>query len=232
VPLIHRPGPAPRAPGEAPPTPDGLRARARLSGDPFRRSAYFDDAEGSMEWQWDDLVWPFLSRHPIDFTHVIDLAAGHGRNTVRLLEHAARVTVVDINQSNVDWCRTRFAHEPRVAYLQNDGVTLDGLANGSVSLVYSFDSMVHFHADVVRAYLPEFRRVLQPGAFAFCHHSNYTANPRGDFRASPHARNYLSRSLFAEFAREAGLEVVEQQIIDWGGVAELDCLSLVRTPQE
>jgi hypothetical protein len=40
--------------------------------------------------------------------------------------------------------------------------------------------------EIVMSYIPEFARVLRPGAYAFVHHSNYTANPGGDFRQNPH----------------------------------------------
>ena len=37
----------------------------------------------------------------------------------------------------------------------------------------------------------------------------------------------MSKQLFAYLANRAGLEVLEQKVIDWGGIKGLDCLSLV-----
>ena len=37
----------------------------------------------------------------------------------------------------------------------------------------------------------------------------------------------MSRELFAYLAHRAGLEVLEQQTIDWSGVKDLDCITLV-----
>ena len=104
--------------------------------------------------------------------------------------------------------------------------------DGSITLVYSFDSMVHFAPEVVRSYLRECRRVLVPGGHGFCHHSNYTGNRDGDFRTSPHWRNYMSRELFATYCREAGLDLVRSDVIDWGQppdfYAGLDSLTVFR----
>lgn len=43
-----------------------------------------------------------------DFSIVVDLAAGHGRNTTKLLTVAQKVIIVDINQECIDFCRERF----------------------------------------------------------------------------------------------------------------------------
>lgn len=68
----------------------------------------------------------------------------------------------------------------------NDGTGLVGLDTSAFTFVYTFDSMVHFDLEIVMSYIPEFARVLKPAAHAFVHHSNYTANPGGDFRQNPH----------------------------------------------
>ena len=51
-----------------------------------------------MERQWNDLIQPFLSPHSIDWTRVLELAPGHGRNTVRLRATAKEMVLVDVNQ--------------------------------------------------------------------------------------------------------------------------------------
>src|SRR5262249_5830653 len=121
---------------------DGLLQRARASGDPFRHSPYYDAAEPVMAAQWEALIWPMI--RDLDFSCVLDLAAGHGRNSVKLREFADRIIIVDITQENIDFCRERFRGDGRFQFLKNDGVTLAGVADGSVSLVYCFDAMVHF----------------------------------------------------------------------------------------
>jgi ubiquinone/menaquinone biosynthesis C-methylase UbiE len=216
----------------AAPTDLTLEQRARLSGDPFTISPYFDSAENDIQWEWDELLLPFLSAYPIDYSSVVDFAAGHGRNTAYLLPLSQHITIVDINQSNIDYCRTRFGMKPHLTYLTNDGVSLRGIGDNTVSFLYSFDSMVHFEPEVIEAYTHEFLRVLQPGGMGFCHHSNYSENPGRDFKENPHWRNNMSAERFAALCRAAGLEMVEQRVIDWVGTPALDCLSLFRKPAE
>jgi ubiquinone/menaquinone biosynthesis C-methylase UbiE len=205
-----------------------LLRQARRSGDPFKGGPYYDLAETDMDWQWEQLIWPMISG--LDFAVVVDLAAGHGRNAAKLLQVAKRVILVDINQECLDFCMARFQGDPRVEYVRTDGISLRGLESESVTLVYTFDAMVHFDSDVVRAYLREIHRVLKPGGHAFCHHSNYQGSPEGDFTEHEHYRNFMSKALFAHYSAKEGLEVVRQQVIDWS-VPELDCLSLVRKPR-
>jgi ubiquinone/menaquinone biosynthesis C-methylase UbiE len=204
-----------------------LLKKARQPGLEFRNSPYFDLAEPDMAAQWRNLIWPKIQH--LDFACVLDLAAGHGRNSVKLREVADRIILVDMSQRNIDYCRQRFRGDDRFTFLKNDGISLAGVADGSVSLVYSFDSMVHFDSDVVREYLREIRRVLKQGGSGFLHHSNYTGDPAGDFTKAPGSRNFMSKDLFAHYCIKCGLKVVEQEIIDWNEPG-LDCLSIIRKP--
>lgn len=211
-----------------------LHAAARTSGDPFAESIYYEDAEAAIDWQWEHVVQPMLDRLPIDYSSVMDFAAGHGRNSVHLQDRAQRIYIVDINQSCIDHCILRFRGDRKFKFLKNDGVSLAGVTSDSVSFLFTFDSMVHFDSDVVRAYLKEFRRVLQPDKLGFCHHSNYTANPGGDFKENPHWRNFMSKELFAHGCAKEGLEVVEQHVTDWGTAPHeraLDCITIFRKPR-
>jgi hypothetical protein len=47
------------------------------------------------------------------------------------------------------------------------------IASDSITLVYTWDSMVHFDKLIVQDYLAEIKRVLKAGSSAFLHHSNY-----------------------------------------------------------
>ena len=84
--------------------------------------------------------------------------------------------------------------------------------------------------------LREFRRVLRPGGRGFCHHSNYTKNPGGDWMTNPHWRNFMSRELFAHYAHKEGLRMLRSDTVDWGEVPNripnLDCFSLFEHPVE
>ena len=154
-------------------TQQRLASLADYSGAPWTpENSYFTKAEPHMPALWDQLVWPFIG--DCDFTDVIDLAAGHGRNTVFLLKVAKHVTVMDIQAGNVAACQSRFIDETRLAFFTNNGFDFSPVQDNTITLIYCFDAMVHFDSDVVRSYLSDARRILKPGGRAFLHHSNYT----------------------------------------------------------
>jgi len=208
-------------------TPADLRELAEYSGDPWNPSnAYFARAEGFMDESWTTVIQPFLE--PVDFTATVDLAAGHGRNSNLLKLYAKELYILDIHEGNVDRCRERFAEDSRFQFAANNGFDLQPVPDGWATLVYCFDAMVHFDSDVVRSYLRDTLRVLNPGCFGFFHHSNYVGG--FDWRTNPNSRSFMSTELFAHCADKEGLEVFRQQKLDWGGEKQLDGLTLVRKP--
>lgn len=209
---------------------DELDVLARYSGDPWiPQNPYFKKAESpeaGYEQFWQQRIWPLIASS--DFSHVVDLAAGHGRNSAKLLPQCRELTIVDIQPGNIEECKKRFGEQPHIHYLVNNGYDLAGIADGSITLVYCFDAMVHFDSDVIRSYIREFRRILTPGGMCFLHHSNYTGGH--DWRTNPASRNFMSKELFAHYAMKENMEVLRQDIIDWGEHLRLDCLSLLRKP--
>lgn len=203
---------------------DKLSELAAYSGDPWtRENPYFTRAEAHMESLWKKHLEPFLEG--CDFSHTIDLGAGHGRNSVKLSPLAGRLTIMDIQPGNIDACKQRFAGRANTAFFVNNGFDLQPVHDNDVTLVYCFDAMVHFDSDVVRSYLRDTRRVLIPGGRGFFHHSNYSGGD--DWRANPKSRNFMTKELFAHYARKEGLQVLSQRVIDWGDSPNIDCLTLV-----
>jgi SAM-dependent methyltransferase len=188
---------------------------------------YYEGAEQWLEQAWTYTIWPFIQ--DCDFSCVVDLAAGHGRNSKKLLEVATKLYLVDINADNIRFCQQRFAGEKRITYIQNDGFTLNHIPSGEVTLVYCFDAMVHFDSDVVRSYLRDFHRVLSLGGYGFCHHSNYDRNPGGNLHDNPGWRNFMSQNLFLHYCKKEGFEIIKSQAIQWD-TPELDCVTLFRKP--
>ncbi len=63
------------------------------------------------------------------------------------------------------------------------------------------------------------------------HRSNHGARSDEDnIDRSPHMRSSMSAELFRTYCKEAGLEVIRQNILDWGDEPELDCVTLFRLP--
>ena len=118
-----------------------------------------------------------------------------------------------------------------VDIVRNNGFDFHPVADASLSAIFCYDAMVHFGPDLVASYLKDTARVLEPGGMALYHHSNYMADdPTRHFGLNPHARNNMSATLFADLAKQAGLEVVDSIVFDWGDAVALDGLTLVRRP--
>lgn len=176
---------------------------AAVVGADWTHGVYYDDAEAAMDGQWSGLVWPLISQS--DFGDVLEIAAGHGRNTARLARVSGKVTATDINATNIAFLQHRFADASNVEIRLNSGADLRFIPGGSISFAYCFDAMVHFDSDVVRAYIREIRRVLRPGGRGFCHVSTFDGNPTGTYRDHPGWRNFMSRALFEHWLAKEGL---------------------------
>jgi SAM-dependent methyltransferase len=205
-----------------------LASLAAYSGDPWTpENPYFVDAEKSGPWLWANLIWPFINDS--DFTSVLDLAAGHGRNSAFLAEYAAHLTISDIQVKNVEICRGRFSGRPNTSFIVGNGYDFAPIEDSALTLIYCFDAMVHFDSDVVRSYLSDAWRVLKTGGRGFFHHSNYTGGH--DWQRNPNARNFMSKELFEHYALKERLIIVRQKVINWGHLVDSDCLTLVQKPR-
>lgn len=196
---------------------------------------YYRDAEPHIQKQWDGVIWPIIQ--DLDFREVLELAPGHGRNTELLRRLAGSITLVDVNPNCINACRERFGEQRegcRFNYFVTDGDSLAMIDSSSQTLVYSFDSMVHFDSSVVRAYVHEIARVLKPGGSAFLHHSNYgTVAPNSDWAHNHGNRSDMTAERMRGFAAEAGLDVAFQRlsgIADGWGLEDLDAFTVLRRP--
>ena len=143
------------------------------------------------------------------------------------IESAENVALVDILAENIEYCRKRFKENRKIAYYKNNGYDLQDISSESYTAVFTYDAMVHFEMLDIFNYLKETRRVLENGGRALFHHSNNSSDYRVTFSSGTSGRNYMSKDLFAYLANRAGLKILEQRVIDWGDVKELDCLTLL-----
>jgi ubiquinone/menaquinone biosynthesis C-methylase UbiE len=188
-----------------------LRRLAQEVGMDWAYGPYYDEAESTMDSQWEGEIWPFI--RGCDFTFTVELAGGHGRNTEKLRHLARTLYVVDIREENVLFLEERFQHAKNVSVVRNNGIDLAGIGDAQATFVYSWDSMVHFDSDVVRAYLREFRRVLKEGGYGFCHYSNVDSDPTGSYVDHPGWRNFMSTKLFEHYLRKERLEPVRTRTV-------------------
>src|SRR6266478_3648855 len=94
-----------------------MRGAAQQVGRDWKRSPYYDAAEQGIERQWKELVWPFLTDEQeggINYSETVELAAGHGRNSAKLLPLAGMLYLVDINVENIAFLRRRFGQNPKL----------------------------------------------------------------------------------------------------------------------
>lgn len=198
---------------------------------------------GSPEMQWYGTVLPRIRRWmpPPDGT-ILELACGYGRWTQFLRSHAARLVGIDLSAQCIDACRRRFAGDPRLEFVQNDGKSLASVPDGSVDFLFSFDSLVHADLDVLEAYFAQLPRILRRDAVAFVHHSNAGACSR--LHRVPKLRYVLRRLGLLEFshlrdltvtagavdsvARNCGLACIRQEVHTWlTRRTWLDCFSVL-----
>jgi SAM-dependent methyltransferase len=195
------------------------------SRQPNAWARYYARAEPQIDQLWRNLIWPMIQG--ADFSVTMDFACGHGRNSAKLVEYAKKLLCVDVNPEAIRKCKQRFAHQPKVVCILNDGATLSAIDDASLTFIYSFDSVVHFEIDLIRSYLLEFHRVMRPGATAFIHHSNVGS---GTYGTNVHGRSGASAESFKQACESAGLVCDKQRILDWGAHQKLDCITQFHKP--
>lgn len=195
--------------------------------------SYFQEAEEkwSMDIFWrEDSVFNGMFQK-LDADRIVELACGRGRHVPQYAMHAQEIVLVDVLEKNIAYCRERFRGEEKIRYYVNNGCDLRELPSCFCTALFTYDAMVHFEMMDIFQYLKETERVLCVGGRALFHHSNNSSDYRVTFSTGRHGRNYMSKDIFAYLANRAGLLVLEQQVIDWGGEKDLDCITLVEKPK-
>ncbi len=192
-------------------------------------NSYFEQAENEQEigmfWNFDTKFYDMFQK--LDLSKVIELACGHGRHVTHYLDRASEITLVDILQENIDFCRERLGENKKIKFYKNNGYDLEELNSDEYSALFTYDAMVHFEMMDIYQYLKDIYRVLKKGGKALFHHSNNTDDYKGSFFSSVHGRSFMNKEIFAYLAYRVGFIVLEQSVIDWAGVKGLDCLTLL-----
>jgi SAM-dependent methyltransferase len=211
----------------------GLKESVFSVAKEWENSPYYRDAD-SAEWLapfWGD--GPFLKGFSaLDLRSTIELACGRGRHAERVAPRCGHLHIMDVLESNIAHCRERLSRFRNVSYHVCSGHDFRPIGNTTVTAIYCYDSMVHFSPDVVRAYINDTARVLKNKGRALFHHSNFPGPSAETYMGNPAARNVMTRQLFANLAKAAGLTVIEATLLDWpvGGHRNLDCLTLLEKP--
>jgi SAM-dependent methyltransferase len=201
---------------------------------------------GGAAMQWHGSIYPRIHSH-LPAGRILEIACGCGRWTQYLKNHCHHLIAVDISEECIQTCRRRFSGAAHIEYHVNDGKSLDMIADSSIDLLFSFDSLVHAGAEVLEAYLREAGRILSNDGVAFIHHSNLgeyrTRYSR--IRSVPKLEGLLNRLGIAErplgwrdlnvdarsveaSAEAHGLTCVSQEIVTWETKRLLtDCMSTI-----
>ena len=160
---------------------------------------------------------------------LLEIAPGYGRWTKYLKNLCDSLIIVDLAESCIEACKTRFQAEQNLQYFVNDGKSLEMIKDESIELIFSFDSLVHAEVDVIEAYLLEFSKKLTLNGIGFIHHSNLASSSSRRKVKNHHWRaSSVSYKLVQELADRSGLRCLSQEIFSWGGSKfPIDCISVL-----
>ena len=167
-----------------------------------RRGDEWNDTDVPEQWKAsliDEVLLPNLG----DVRAVLEIGPGGGRWSEVLQPRVERLVLVDVTPRALDLCKERLGDADNVEYVLSEGAAFPAVERASIDWVWSFDVFVHIAPLDVASYIGEIARVLRPGGTALIHHS-------GGLQRFPGWRSPMTGVLFAELAREAGLEVTRQ----------------------
>jgi ubiquinone/menaquinone biosynthesis C-methylase UbiE len=191
---------------------------------------------GGPDYQWWGMLYARV-REFVPAPTILEVATGHGRWTRYLVHLCERFIGVDVAESCVEVCRTRFDGHSHASFHKNDGMSLPMAPDGEVDFAFSFDSLVHCEGAVVEAYVHELSRKLTAEGVAFLHHSNlatYLDPETGElpFQAKGWRGKSMSAELFERFCHDADLLCIGQEVIRWREKEHWfrDCFSMLTRP--
>jgi ubiquinone/menaquinone biosynthesis C-methylase UbiE len=156
---------------------------------------------------------------------ILEIAPGHGRITQFLSILASEIVVVDLNETCIEQTKKKLGSHVK-EYHVNDGQSLSSIPSESVDLVFSFDSFVHMHKNVVQSYVKEISRVLVKGGHGFIHHSCLQGGQDYSFK-NLGGRANMNPELFKSFVDENNMNIISQDSIQfepvgfWNGIDTL-----------
>jgi SAM-dependent methyltransferase len=105
--------------------------------------------------------------------HVVEIGCGVGRLTRVIAERAASVKALDVSSEMLTIAQNENAGLTNVDWIQGDGTSLAGIADGTADAVVSHVVFQHIpDPQITLGYIREVGRVLRPGGVAALHVSN------------------------------------------------------------
>jgi ubiquinone/menaquinone biosynthesis C-methylase UbiE len=151
---------------------------------------------------------------------ILEIAPGYGRITQFLSILASELLVIDLNEECIKKTKEKMGHHV-LGYFVNDGKSLTNIRTNSQDLVFSYDSFVHMHANVIEEYIKESHRVLKSGGHGYIHHSCLSQGSENSFQNSA-GRSNMSPILFKELVEKYDMEIVSQEPIKFNPLNNWD----------
>ena len=128
----------------------------------------------------------FLAAHglPQNRLRALDFGCGAGRLTRALAGAFEHVTGMDVSPSMLGAARRLNADIGNADFVENRSVTLEGIADASIDLVYSCITLQHIPSALALGYVAEFLRVMAPGGAAVF---QFVSGPDRSWRGRVHA---------------------------------------------
>lgn len=144
----------------------------------------------------------FLEKHISDkFTivdNILEIAIGFGRMTQEIIPYCKNIYGIDMNQLCVDYCNSNF----NGIFAINNGYDIP-FEDNLFDCVISFDSMVHFHPDIIDIYLKEIYRTSKKGAYSILHHAASGETKIG-------FRSQMTDTLMKKMAIKYNFKIIDQ----------------------
>jgi len=198
-------------------------------------TSYYNYAEKEAKHQFQTIIGPIMKRYSLvdSYMSVMDFACGWGRIAEFLKDQYAKLVLCDISEEALNYCRERFVNCENIEYIKSETSGLS-LNSESLDFIYSWDAMVHFSYKLMDIYIGEFGRVLKEGGYCMIHHSNLENSDidsrylSENFNENIHWRGKMTIDDISRIAKNHKLKVVEQIIINWGGIKKLDGITILK----
>jgi SAM-dependent methyltransferase len=190
----------------------------------------WSNAWGGSVAQWFGSLYPRIHSY-LDCSNILEIACGYGRWTRFLLPHCkGEYRAVDLSSQCIKFCQSHFK-DYKNSFYKNDGLSLKQVSDMKYDFIFSFDSLVHVNVDTLNSYIVQCLNLLSDNGVAFIHHTNFnvlheTGLPK-DHLGFTHMRDTsVSAKKVKNMIEKLEGKVLVQEVIDWGGVDDLDCLTV------
>ena len=121
---------------------------------------------------------------------------------------AGELVVIDLNPLCIEATKTKLGNHIS-GYFVNDGVSLSDIEDNSQDLIFSYDSFVHMHSNVIEEYIKESSRVLATGGCGFIHHSWLQGGSDLSF-TNLGGRSNMTPDIFKQMVESNEMEIISQ----------------------